>query len=1041
MNVKQYYMSRKRKNKVIKTVNGNISKSEKSLKLLHWNLGPRYWSSKTEDIQGLVDEMTPHICFISEANLFQGLDSHLSQIIGYELITTKAMSTMGYSRLVLLVKQGVNIEVQEAMMDDSVASIWLKIKRRGCKTVTLGGVYREHSLLLQGYPNTSNDPGAQTLRWKRFVDQWRAASTNTDCFVLGDTNLDMFKWTAPDFIHEDMVTYTKDEIQTLNFSQVIVGATRSWPGAEDSLLDQCWTNCPERIISKRNIVRAVGDHNVIEVIVRMKGKDSSAHETRKRHWKNFNLDSYRQGALSIQWEDLYKIKNLDVAQHWMEEKLGQLLDSVAPWKSIQPRRNYRNWIAPDTKLLMKDRDTIRELARTTKSAEHWKHYRTIRNTCNKKVKQDRIQHFKTRFEDMEQTKDTKGTYKLMKQQAGWSTGSTPLKFQMDGRSVTAPQELADLQIEHYQTKIKLLLDGLPTSLEDPLEHLEKALEKWEHTNNRLVFKLKPTTEMEVLKSLKEIGNSSSCGLDGQDATTLKAIATIIYKPLTHIINMTISHNKFPNRWKIAKVLPLYKGKNKPKDRPDSYRPISLLSVTSKITERVVQRQLSEYLEKSGQMNMNQHSYRQNHSTTTAWAQLTDTLFTATDKNMVSAILAVDQSSAFDCVSHTILIKKLAKYNLSKETLQWLSSYLANRTYCVSIGTKLSSMKPVISGVPQGSVLGPTLYAMYTNELPNILKDSTNCTHYSHNSNQYLFGENCPKCGIIICYADDATMVIASHSRPEIQNKLKTGLDKIDKFLVANKLAINRSKTMIQELMIPQKRAKLAGDPPLLTETNPDGTTKLIRSEEQTRLLGGTLQDNMSWGAHLEWGEEALIPAARKKLGVLKHLGKSLPQKSRKMLADGYVLSKIRYLMAIWGGAPEKYLKMIQVLLNDTARFVLDKSTRRDSTSDLMRECGWLAAAEMVEYNSLTLLWRIVRKNCPRELAKQMTPDDDNRILTTRPRLLHTTTAFRWRAAYTWNLLPSDIRDNMSLPSFKTNLKKWLIAQRGQHLDPGDGLDT
>ena len=124
--------------------NGNIAKNEKSMKFLHWNLGSRYWSSKVEDIQGLVDKMTPHICFISEANLFNGLENYLTNIQGYKLITTKSMSTMGYSRLVLLVKHGVNIDIQEAMMDDTVASIWLKIRRRGCKTVTLGGVYREH---------------------------------------------------------------------------------------------------------------------------------------------------------------------------------------------------------------------------------------------------------------------------------------------------------------------------------------------------------------------------------------------------------------------------------------------------------------------------------------------------------------------------------------------------------------------------------------------------------------------------------------------------------------------------------------------------------------------------------------------------------------------------------------------------------------------------------------------------------------------------------------------------------------------------------
>ena len=158
-----------------------------------------------------------------------------------------------------------------------------------------------------------------------------------------------------------------------------------------------------------------------------------------------------------------------------------------------------------------------------------------------------------------------------------------------------------------------------------------------------------------------------------------------------------------------------------------------------------------------------------------------------------------------------------------------------------------------------------------------------------------------------------------------------------------------------------------------------------------------------------------------------------------MLADAYVVSKLIFLMAVWGGAPEKYQKMLQVLLNDTARFVLDIRTRRDTTNQLMDRCGWMTVSEMVDYNTLILLWKTTRQNCPRVLASMMTLDEtDSTIQTTRPRILHTTTAFTWRAAHTWNTLPDDIRNNMSLPNFKKTLKQWLISQRGLHLDPGDG---
>ena len=224
-------------------------------------------------------------------------------------------------------------------------------------------------------------------------------------------------------------------------------------------------------------------------------------------------------------------------------------------------------------------------------------------------------------------------------------------------------------------------------------------------------------------------------------------------------------------------------------------------------------------------------------------------------------------------------------------------------------------------------------------------------------------------------------------------------------------------------MIPQKRARQRDVPPVLIERERDGSEKIIKSEKELRILGGTMQDNMSWGAHLDWGEEALLPAARQKLGVLKHLGRTLPQKTRKMVAEGLILSKIRYLIPIWGGAGDTLIRKVQTLINDAARFVLNKQTRRDSTLVLMEECRWITAAEMVLYYSLLLLWKILRKQSPRPMTEKFTLDATGQVQTTRPRLVNTESAFRWRTIGTWNRLPEEIRQDTVLKSFKVSTKK------------------
>ena len=1020
-----FFLARKMRNKKVKATNGNISKT---LNIIHWNLGSRYWGNKTEEIQILVDEMKPDLVFISEANLFSGLSEHERIILGYKLVITRSMEYMGYSRLVLLVREGLDIKIQESLMEAQIASIWVKISGRGLQTTMIGGIYREHKLLLQGLENNTNDDDLQTQRWNKFLNQWKQATAmSSQCHVIGDVNLDHFRWNDPTQAHEQMVQATKEEIETLNYTQIIEGATRAWPDTADSLIDHCWTNSPDKIISKRNIVRAVGDHNVLQVVIKLKGTLQTTQEIRKRIWKNLNLERMRMKTENINWQEFQEIENIDVANHWLETKLNDVLNSEAPWSTIQPRKGFRKWVTEDTKTLMEKRDSLGEKARMDQTNESWKNYREVRNLCTKKVKENKQEHFKTKYKDCEVRKDIKGTYELLKQQAGWKTVSTPTMFIKDGKQMTSPQQMADEQMKFFHEKTQKLINELPPPQYDPLEILDKAIEKWGAAGNRSKFCIQEVSEMEVLKSMKELGNTTSSGMDGLDAVFLKAVATTVYRPITKLVNMSIRQKIFASRWKIAKILPIHKGKGKPIDSPSSYRPISLLPVISKIVERTIQKQMTNFMITSKQMSTNQHAYRINHSTTSALAQLTDQLYEATDQNLISCLLAVDQSSAFDCVSHQTLLKKLLKYNFDTDTVKWFNSYLSHRTQCVQIGSKLSHMKPVQNGVPQGSVLGPMLYSIYINELPAIMKNKYDCQHTAHNS-EYLFGKNCPQCGNIICFADDSTLIFSSNSRILNQMKLVEGLDIIGNFLTANQLSINRTKTTISEIMIGQKRARTPGHPPTLSEFESDGTEKIIKAQSETRLLGANIQDNMSWKAHLDTGEEAMLPEARKKLGILKHLGKQAPKHSRKILADGLVLSKIRYLTPLWGGTSEKNLNAVQTLINNTARFVTGWG-RRTSTMDLMTECQWLTARELVLQNSLLLMWKIVRLDSPSSIKEKIQLVDEGKLSTSVPRLLHTSQGFRWRSVIEWNKLPTTLREQLSLPTFKKELGKWILSKR------------
>ena len=227
----------------------------------------------------------------------------------------------------------------------------------------------------------------------------------------------------------------------------------------------------------------------------------------------------------------------------------------------------------------------------------------------------------------------------------------------------------------------------------------------------------------------------------------------------------------------------------------------------------VQRQMSKYMEVTKQWNLSNHAYKRNQGTTTTLLSMMDRIFQATDESKIATAIATDQTAAFDCVSHELLLKKMRLYNFSTSTLNWMKSYLSFRTQYVAIGCKESEMKYVRQGVPQGSILGLIMYTLYINELAEIANDYNRCNNDIHGTSDRLFENNCEKCGTIYCYADDSTFISTSKKREENQENINKVLDKVKEFLEANRLVMNASKITLIEIMLQQRRSKVKGVPP------------------------------------------------------------------------------------------------------------------------------------------------------------------------------------------------------------------------------------
>jgi len=251
---------------------------------------------------------------------------------------------------------------------------------------------------------------------------------------------------------------------------------------------------------------------------------------------------------------------------------------------------------------------------------------------------------------------------------------------------------------------------------------------------------------------------------------LKLAAPIICDSLAYICNLSLFSSVFPSDWKCAKVTPIHKDGSK--SDVSNYRPISVLCVISKILERAVHDQLYKYLTTNNILHPSQSGFRTNHSTATTLLDTSDYILKNMDEGKATGAIFLDLKKAFDTINHSLLIQKLKNCGVSGSCLKWFISYLSNRSQCVNIACTLSDYKDVSIGIPQGTILGPLLFIIFVNSLPNIVDCKT------------------------VMYADDTTLLFNSNDVSKLQSDMNDNLSKIATWFHENHLTLNIKKTKL-----------------------------------------------------------------------------------------------------------------------------------------------------------------------------------------------------------------------------------------------------
>ena len=568
--------------------------------------------------------------------------------------------------------------------------------------------------------------------------------------------------------------------------------------------------------------------------------------------------------------------------------------------------------------------------------------------------------------------------------------------------------LADQFLSFFHNKIDNIRTGLCAMVDEPLVEIP------DQSFNGVPLNCFSSVTLQEIRHIILKAPSKSCELDPLPSWLLKECVDELSPIVTSIVNASLNHAIVPLSLKTALIRPLLKKSGLDKEVLKNYRPVSNLSFISKVLEKVVAKRLDDHMLDNNLYSSVQSAYRERHSTETALLKVQSDILTALDSGSGAVLLMLDLSAAFDTIDHGILLSRLnSLYGISGDALDWFKSYLSNRVQRVIIGDTVSECKNLNFGVPQGSVLGPKIYCMYTKPISDIIAGHGLSHH---------------------CYADDTQLYIAIEHSANLHSELlrmERCVADIRNWMRHNMLKLNDDKT---ELIVFASRYNqhLYSDASMMI-----GNTTVV-CEPQVKNLGVIFDQVMSMRQHVNYTSRT----ARFHLRNISRIRRYIPEESCKLVVQSLVTSRLDYSNGLLYGIPKSAVSILQSVQNSAARIVT-KTAPREHITPVLRELHWLPVDRRIEYKILLYAYKALNGLAPEYLCNMVELYAPDRVLRSAsqnllvvPRGKHCQygmRTFAMAAATLWNSLnvrdrSNRIRDSPSLESFKSNLKTLLFKE-------------
>lgn len=1015
-------------NKYMKATNGNINKKD-GYTILHLNI--RSIRHKSTEVESIIFKHSPHFFGLSEVNLNSSRDNLDDyKIENYETICPLSWHSRGIARALVYIKSNIRHKVRYDLSNDYLQSIWIEVSDHKKKKLIYCFYYREFKTCIDISENVPIS--IQCQHFDVFLNQWQKAlynngsSTVPEVSIFGDFNLDLHKWTNSSYPYIHFCNNLSNFITCESTCQLVPNNAYTWfmmywpangsdPYICKSCIDLIFSNNHEKYSPVEIIDVGCSDHNLLKIKRFTKKVPVHVNNVLKRSYKNFNSSSFLSDISSIDWSDIYQSTDVNHCVDIFTSKFTTVLNSHAPLKVYQSRKNYAPWLSNSTKEKMKIRDNLLKAARLSNSSATYSEYKRVRNEVNRLQYTDKHYYERNKIQHATHERNSKKLWKFVKNTINWFPQNTLTSLIINNCIISKSIEVAEIMNKFFIEKIINLVNDIPNNSNDPNSYLYSFMH-----NRNVSFNFSSINISKVLSTIGNLKNSNSFGFDKISTNDLKLAKYYVAPPLTYIYNLCLTCNDFPDLWKRHCVLPYYKKGDK--YTPKNYRPIAILCSASKPLEKLMHEQLFKYFDTNSLLCTEQYGFVPNHSTTTSVISIYDHCTLACDSGSRTGLLLLDYSSAFDTIDHSLLLKKLGLYGLNINALNLIKSYLINRQQCTQIGASFSSWQNIIYGVPQGSILGPLLFTIFINEFPLLLKH----------------------CSVRL-YADDCTILFSSKLPNVITSKIQEDFTSIELWCHSNRLCLNPEKIKFMECATQQSLNCTGASINDISIKFINGTDVQLSNCE--KILGVNLSNNLSFIKHLDGIKErddipSLLNKLAKRLTYLKKIRSISSFETTLNLANGIFMSVLIYGIPAWGGLPSSHINKLQLILNKAARIILKVNPFYNST-DALKRCKWFSISDIIKYHSIVLIFKILKTSKPQHIFSRITSYSPhlihnnsplpyitrsitNRLITPHPvRLNITKNSFIHRTIPHWNALPLSIRSSSSPQIFKSRLKSYM----------------